>query len=333
VASYSLMKAVVCHKLGSIDQLTVEDGVASTAPVGTQVRIRVHAAGVNFPDLLMVQGKYQVKPPPPFTPGAECVGTVLEVGSTAQRVRVGERVIALPAWGAFAEEVTVDESRVLPVPDGIDDAIAAGLVLTYGTSHHALVQRAALQPGETLLVLGAAGGVGLAAVEIGARLGARVIAAASTKEKLAICREHGAAETVCYGEGEPPLKDAVKALTGGKGADVIYDPVGGDLFDASMRCIAWKGRLLVVGFASGRIPQLPANLALIKGCSVVGVFWGAFVEREPMVFAENMRQLYSWVLKGELRPFVSERVPLANAKDALRTVEQRKAVGKIILTT
>ncbi len=323
------MRALVCQEYGPIDRLRVEE-VPSPAPDPRQVRLKVHAAGVNFPDLLIVQGKYQVKAPVPFTPGAECVGTVVEVGGEVTRVRVGDRVIALPAWGAFAEELTVDEARVMPVPRAVDDTIAAGLVLTYGTSHHALVQRAALQPGETLLVLGAAGGVGLSAVEIGARLGARVIAAASTPEKLAVCREHGATDAICY--GDTPLRDAVKELLGGKGADVIYDPVGGDLFDAAMRCIAWKGRLLVVGFASGRIPQLPVNLALIKGCSVVGVHWGAFVEREPVLFAANMRQLFSWVERGELRPYVSETFPLARGLEALQRVERREAVGKIVLT-
>jgi len=323
------MKAVVCPEYGPIDRLTFEE--VPSMPLGpAQVRIKVHAAGVNFPDLLIVQGKYQVKPKPPFTPGAECVGTVVEAGADAQGVRVGDRVIALPAWGAFAEELVVDAARVMPVPPSIDDKVAAGLVLTYGTSHHALVQRAAIQPGETLLVLGASGGVGLAAVEIGARLGARVIAAASTPEKLAICRAHGATDVVCY--GDTPLRDAVKELTGGRGADVIYDPVGGDLFDASMRCIAWKGRLLVVGFASGRIPQLPANLALIKGCSIVGVHWGAFVEREPALFAENMKQLYAWVDGGDLKPLVSETYPLARALEALQRVERREVVGKIVLT-
>ena len=321
------MKALVCHEYGPIDALTVDE-VPAVPPAAGQLRIKVSAAGVNFPDLLIVQGKYQVKPAPPFTPGAECVGTVVEVGEGAAYA-VGDRVIALPAWGAFAEELTVDARRVMPVPPSLDDAIAAGLVLTYGTSQHALVQRAALQPGETLLVLGASGGVGLAAVELGALLGARVIAAASTREKLAVCREHGATELVCYGETR--LRDAVKELTGGKGADVIYDPVGGDLFDESMRCIAWKGRLLVVGFASGRIPQLPANLALLKGCSVTGVFWGGFVEREPFAFAENMRKLYGWVETGDLRPLVSETYPLARALDALRRVERREVVGKIVV--
>jgi NADPH2:quinone reductase len=323
------MKALVCRAYGPVDDLKVED-VPSPPPGTGQLRIKVHAAGVNFPDLLIAQGKYQIKPTPPFTPGAECVGTVLELGEGAQRFRVGERVIALPAWGAFAEEVTVDEARVMPVPDVIPDDIAAGLVLTYGTSQHALVQRAAIQPGETLLVLGASGGVGLAAVDIGVRLGAKVIAAASTHEKLAVCRERGATETICYGDTR--LRDAVKALTGGRGADVIYDPVGGDLFDESMRSIAWKGRLLVVGFASGRIPELPVNLALLKGCSVVGVHWGVFVEREPAVFAANMRTLYEWVANGELRPLVSETYPLARALDALRRVQRREAVGKIVLT-
>jgi NADPH2:quinone reductase len=323
------MRALVCHAYGAIDALTVDD-IAGTPPGRGQVRVKVSAAGVNFPDLLIAQGKYQIKPTPPFTPGAECVGTVVEVGDGVERTRQGDRVIALPAWGAFAEELTVDEARVMPVPPGIGDAVAAGLVLTYGTSQHALVQRAAIQPGETLLVLGASGGVGLAAVEIGARLGAKVIAAASTEAKLGVCREHGATEAVCYGDVR--LRDAVKALTGGKGADVIYDPVGGDLFDESMRCIAWKGRLLVVGFACGRIPQLPANLALLKGCSVVGVHWGAFVEKEPQVFAENMQVLYGWVERGELHPLVSETYPLPRAVEALRRVERREAVGKIVVT-
>jgi len=324
------MKALVCHAYGPIDGLTIDD-VPSKAPAKGELRLQVHAAGLNFPDLLIVQGKYQIKAPPPFTPGAECVGTVIDVGEGVERFRVGDRVIALPAWGAFAEELTVDQMRVLPVPAAIANEVAAGLVLTYGTSQHALVQRAAIQRGETLLVLGASGGVGLAAVEIGALLGARVIAAASTPEKLAVCRERGATETICYGQVR--LRDAVKELTGGKGADVIYDPVGGDLFDEAMRSIAWKGRLLVVGFASGRIPELPANLALLKGCAVVGVHWGAFVEREPFTFVENMRTLYAWVEKGELRPLVSETYPLARAVDAMRRIERREAVGKIVLTT
>jgi NADPH2:quinone reductase len=314
------MRALVCHAYGAIDALTVDE-ISATRPGRGQVRVRISAAGVNFPDLLIAQGKYQIKPTPPFTPGAECVGTVIEVGVGVERIREGDRVIALPAWGAFAEELTVDEARVMPVPHGIGDVVAAGLVLTYGTSQHALVQRAAIRPGETLLVLGASGGVGLAAVEIGARLGAKVIAAASTAAKLGVCREHGATETVCYGDVR--LRDAVKEL---------YDPVGGDLFDESMRCIAWKGRLLVVGFASGRIPQLPANLALLKGCSVVGVHWGAFVEKEPQVFAENMQVLYGWVERGELRPLVSETYPLPRAVEALRRVERREAVGKIVVT-
>jgi NADPH2:quinone reductase len=323
------MRALVCQENGPIDKLVLED-VPSTPPGSGQVRLEVHAAGVNFPDLLIVQGKYQLKPKAPFTPGAECVGTVVELGAGVTAFEEGERVLALPPWGAFAEEVTVDVARVMKVPASLDDEILAGLVLTYGTSHHALVQRAALAKGETLLVLGAAGGVGLAAVEMGALLGARVIAGASTAEKLAVCRERGATDVVCY--GDTPLKDAVKELTGGQGADVIYDPVGGDLFDASLRCIAWKGRLLVVGFASGRIPQLPANLALLKGCSVVGVHWGAFVDKEPGLFRENMTQLFGWVERGELRPYVSETFPLARGVEALHRVERREVVGKIVLT-
>jgi NADPH2:quinone reductase len=326
---YPVMRALVCHENGPIEGLRIED-VPTTAPKAGQLRVKVHAAGVNFPDVLIVEGKYQVKPPKPFTPGAECVGTVVELGHGVDRFRLGQRVLALPAWGAFAEELTVDAARVMAVPDGITDAVAAGLVLTYGTSQHALVQRGALKKGETLLVLGASGGVGIAAVEIGALLGAKVIAGASTEAKLAVCRDHGASATVCY--GTTPLKDAVKELTAGRGADVIYDPVGGDLFDASMRSIAWKGRLLVVGFASGRIPSMPANLALLKGCSVVGVFWGAFTEKEPEVFAENMRQLYGWVERGDLKPLVSETIPLSRAVDALRRIQAREAIGKLVLT-
>ncbi len=323
------MKALVCHAYGPIETLALEE-VPSVPPLAGQVRVKIAAAGVNFPDLLIVQGKYQVKPSMPFTPGAECVGTIVEVGKGVPAARLGERVIALPAWGAFAEEVTLDASRVLPVPAAISDEVAAGLVLTYATSHYALAQRAALRKGETLLVLGASGGVGLAAVELGVLLGARVIAAASTRDKLAVCRDHGAHELVCY--GEVPLKDAVKELTGGQGADVVYDPVGGDLFDASLRCIAWNGRILVVGFASGRIPTLPANLALIKNCSVVGVFWGAFTLREPERFAENMTQLFDWVVRGELRPYVSGTYPLHRGLEALQKIERREAVGKLVVT-
>jgi NADPH2:quinone reductase len=324
------MKAVMCKKFGPPESLVIED--VPVAAVGTkQVRIGVHACGVNFPDTLIIQDKYQFKPPLPFTPGGEVAGEVIEVGAGVTRLKVGDRVIAMVGWGGFAEELVVDEERTMPVPRGMDLVTAAGFTMTYGTSYHALEQRARLSPGETLLVLGAAGGVGLAAVELGRLMGARVIAAASSAEKLAICREYGADETVNY--DAESLKDRVKELTSGQGADVIYDAVGGDYFDQAIRCINWKGRLLVVGFASGRIPQLPVNLVLLKGCSIVGVFWGAFTGREPDVNARNLQKLGHWYEEGKLKPHVCKTYPLERAAEALNDIINRKAKGKIVLAT
>jgi len=324
------MKAVICKQFGPPESLVVED-VASVALGPKQVRIGVHACGVNFPDTLIIQDKYQFKPPLPFTPGGEVAGEVIEVGSEVTRVKVGDRVIAMVGWGGFAEELVVEAERMMPVPRGMDLVTAAGFTMTYGTSYHALEQRARLCPGETLLVLGAAGGVGLAAVELGRLMGARVIAAASNAEKLALCREYGADETVNY--DAEPLKDRVKELTGGHGADVIYDAVGGDYFDQAMRCINWNGRLLVVGFASGRIPQLPVNLVLLKGCSVVGVFWGAFTGREPEANARNLDTLGQWYEQGKLKPYVCKTYPLERVGEALNDILERRAKGKIVLTT
>src|ERR1700722_1356393 len=283
------MKAVVCRSFGPPENLTLEE-VADPTPVRGQVLIDVYAAGLNFPDVLQVAGKYQFQPPFPFTPGSEFAGIVTEVGMGVGGVKPGDRVMALSGTGALAERVAVDANAVELIPDTMNFNVAAALGLAYGTSYHAVAQRADLHHGEILLVLGASGGVGLAAVEIGKAFGAHVIAGASSAEKLEIARQHGADVLVNYAEGS--LKDKIKELTGGKGADVIFDPVGGDLFDQCTRCINWNGRILVVGFASGTIPKYPVNLALLKGCQIVGVFWGEFRKREPETFGQNCQALF-----------------------------------------
>jgi NADPH2:quinone reductase len=323
------MRAVLCKTYGPPESLVVEDVAAPDCGPG-QVRIKVHASGVNFPDTLIIQGKYQFKPELPFSPGGEVAGVVDAVGEGVEDFRAGDRVIALTGWGGYAEQVVVDADRVLPLPQSMDLVTGAGFGLTYGTSIHALRQRGQLTAGETLLVLGAAGGVGLATVELGKVMGARVIAAAGSAEKLAAAKAAGADECINYQNGS--LKDQVKALTDDRGADVIYDPVGGDLFDQSMRCINWGGRLLVVGFASGRIPQLPANLALLKGCSVVGVFWGEFRRRQPRENRANFEDLFRWHAEGKLKPHISKTYPLEAAGQALTAMEQRSVVGKVVLT-
>ncbi|MET1079287.1 MAG: NADPH:quinone oxidoreductase family protein [Pseudomonas sp.] len=322
------MKAMLCKAFGPAETLVLEE-VASPVAKKNEVLVDVHAAGVNFPDTLIIEGNYQFKPPFPFSPGGEAAGVIREVGEKVSHLKVGDRVMALTGWGSFAEQVAVAGYNVLPIPAGMDFTTAAAFGMTYGTSMHALRQRAALQPDETLLVLGASGGVGLAAVEIGKAMGARVIAAASSAEKLAVAKAAGADELINYSESS--LKDEVKRLTGGQGADVIYDPVGGDLFDQAVRAIAWNGRLLVVGFASGRIPELPVNLALLKGAAVVGVFWGAFAQRQPADNAANFQQLFSWFATGQLKPLVSQVFPLAESAHAINTLGQRKAVGKVVV--
>lgn len=323
------MKAVLCKAFGPAETLVLEE-IASPEAKKNEVLLQVHAAGVNFPDTLIIEGKYQFKPPFPFSPGGEAAGVVTAVGEKVSHLNVGDRVMALTGWGSFAEEVAVPGYNVMPIPASMDFASAAAFGMTYGTSMHALKQRANLQPGETLLVLGASGGVGLAAVEIGKAMGAKVIAAASSAEKLEVAKAAGADELINYSESN--LKDEVKRLTGGQGADVIYDPVGGDLFDAAIRSIAWNGRLLVVGFASGRIPELPVNLTLLKGAAVVGVFWGAFAQRQPQDNAANFQQLFAWHAEGKLKPLVSQTFPLAQAAEAINTLGQRKAVGKVVVT-
>ncbi|MFG0540102.1 NADPH:quinone oxidoreductase family protein [Pseudomonas sp. YQ_5] len=322
------MKAVLCKTLGPARNLVLEE-VASPLPKKNEILLDVHAAGVNFPDTLIIEGKYQFQPPLPFSPGGEAAGVVAAIGEKAGAFKVGDRVMALTGWGAFAEQVAVPFYNVLPIPASMDFTTAAAFGMTYGTSMHALRQRGQLQAGETLLVLGASGGVGLAAVEIGKAMGARVIAAASSAEKLAVAKAAGADELIDYSQAN--LREEIKRLTGGQGVDVIYDPVGGELFEQAMRGLAWNGRLLVVGFASGSIPQLAANLVLLKGAAVLGVFWGAFAQRQPKDNAANFRQLFAWHAEGKLKPLVSQTYPLEQAGAAIEKLGQRQAVGKLVV--
>ncbi|BDM20403.1 NADPH:quinone oxidoreductase family protein [Pseudomonas sp. LRP2-20] len=322
------MKAVLCKTLGPARDLVLED-VASPLPKKNEILLDVQAAGVNFPDTLIIEGKYQFQPPLPFSPGGEAAGVVAAVGERASTFKVGDRVMALTGWGAFAEQVAVPFYNVMPIPEHMDFTTAAAFGMTYGTSMHALKQRGQLQPGETLLVLGASGGVGLAAVEIGKAMGAKVIAAASSAEKLVVAKAAGADELIDYSQAS--LKEEIKRLTGGQGVDVIYDPVGGELFDQAVRGLAWQGRLLVVGFASGTIPQMAANLVLLKGAAVLGVFWGAFAQRQPEDNTANFRQLFAWHAEGKLKPLVSRTYPLAEAGAAIEALGQRRAVGKLVV--
>jgi NADPH2:quinone reductase len=322
------MKAVLCKTLGPARNLVLEE-VASPLPKKNEILLDVQAAGVNFPDTLIIEGKYQFQPPLPFSPGGEAAGVVAAVGEKAGAFKVGDRVMALTGWGAFAEQVAVPFYNVLPIPASMDFTTAAAFGMTYGTSMHALRQRGQLQAGETLLVLGASGGVGLAAVEIGKAMGARVIAAASSAEKLAVAKAAGADELIDYSQAN--LREEIKRLTGGQGVDVIYDPVGGELFEQAVRGLAWNGRLLVVGFASGSIPQLTANLVLLKGAAVLGVFWGAFAQRQPEDNAANFRQLFAWHAEGKLKPLVSQTYPLEQAGAAIEKLGQRQAVGKLVV--
>jgi NADPH:quinone reductase len=323
------MKAVVCKAFGPPETLVVED-VPSPAPGPGEVVVSMHAASLNFPDVLIIQNKYQVKPPLPFSPGSELAGVVKAVGDGVTRVKPGDRVMAFTGYGAFAEEVKTHESRLVPMPAGMDFPTAASFILTYGTSDHALSDRGALAAGETLLVLGAAGGVGLAAVEIGKALGARVIAGASSEEKLAACRAHGADDTINYAMED--LRERIKTITGATGVDVVYDAVGGPYTEPALRSTAWRGRLLVVGFAAGDIPRIPLNLTLLKGCSIVGVFWGDFARREPGRFASRVKQLGEWFQQGKLKPHVSATLPLDRAVEALQMMASRKVIGKVVLT-
>ena len=322
------MKAIVCHNFSDLDQLTFEDIDAPT-PGANELLIDIHATGINFPDALMVMGLYQVKPPLPFSPGMEVAGTVTAVGADVNRFKVGDRIVAGCQTGGYAQQVCIPEQAAFAIPQGISDAEAAALLIAYGTAHHALKQRANLKSGESLLVLGAAGGTGLAAVQIGKAMGANVIAACSTEEKLQTAKSHGADHLINYQEAD--LKAELKQITQGKGVDVVYDPVGGDAFDICSRTMAWNGRLLVIGFTSGKIPKLPVNLALVKGYSLVGVFWGEFTQREPDVYAKNMQELFGWIESDVFRPVIDSEVPLEQAVDALKKVMQRKVQGKLII--
>jgi NADPH2:quinone reductase len=323
------MKAVLCKQYGPPDSLVVEELASPRAGAG-EVVVSVKAASLNFPDVLIIQNKYQFKPPLPFSPGSELAGVVKEVGDGVKGYKAGDKVMAFTTYGAFAEEVKTEANRLLPIPEGMSFTEAAAFVLTYGTTDHALRDRAGLKSGETLLVLGAAGGVGLAAVEVGKALGAKVIACASSEDKLAVCKSHGADATINYATED--LREGVKALTDGRGVDVVYDPVGGAYTEPAFRSLAWRGRLLVVGFAAGEIPKLPLNLALLKGASAVGVFWGDFARREPQAFAASMRQLGEWYRAGKLKPHVAQTMPLERAAEALKLMAARKVTGKLVLT-
>lgn len=322
------MKAVLCKAYGPPESLVIEE-VEPLKPGPGQVVIGVKACGINFPDTLIIEGKYQFKPEMPFSPGGEVAGVVKELGERVEHVKIGDRVIAFTGWGGFAEEVLVDAGKLIPIPPQMDFATASAFVMVYGTSHYALKDRAKLQPGETLLVLGAAGGVGLAAVELGKIMGAHVIAAASSDEKLAICREHGADESINYATED--LKERIKTLTSGKGVDVIYDPVGGNYSEAALRGMAWEGRHLVIGFTAGDIPRIPLNLTLLKGCSIMGVFWGSFTARDPQRNQEHLHELVSWFQAGKIRPHISATYPLHRAADALNDMLARKITGKAVL--
>src|SRR5579875_264103 len=330
------MKAILSKTVGGPDTLVLEDAPDPALKPG-EVVVAVKACGVNYPDVIIIEDKYQFKPPRPFSPGGEISGVVEAVGEGVTKVKVGDRVIGQAGWGGMAEKIALAEARCIPMPDGMSFEEGAAFIMTYGTSHCALKQRADLKAGETLLVLGAAGGVGLAAVELGKAAGARVIAACSSQEKVDLCLKHGADAGVVYPRG-PFDKDGKKALAaqfkdacGEKGADVIYDAVGGDYAEAALRAIAWEGRFLVIGFPQG-IAKLPLNLTLLKSCQVVGVFWGAFATRDPEANAANNRELFALYAKGAIRPRVSKTFALAEGAEAIAWVAGRKALGKVVVT-
>ena len=324
------MKALVCKELGLADKLELVDDWADPELGDHDVLIEVKAAGLNFPDVLIIQGKYQIQPELPFIPGGECSGVVTAVGANVTRFKVGDKVLSMGASGAFCEKIAANEYAVFPMPQSLSFEQAAGISITYFTSYYALKQRANIQPGETLLVLGAAGGVGTTAIELGKLMGARVIAAASSQEKLALCKQLGADEVINY--NEVSLKDAVKELTGGKGVDVVYDPVGGDYAEPAIRSMAWNGRYLVIGFASGPIPKIPLNLALLKGCSLVGVFWGRFSGEEPEQNIKNIEALWELFDSGKISPVVTDSFPFAQYEEAFNCLIERRARGKVIMT-
>jgi NADPH2:quinone reductase len=323
------VKAILCHRFGPPDDLVLADVPEPAAGAG-EIVAKVAAVGLNFMDTLIIAGKYQAKPPFPFSPGAEFAGVVESVGAGVTAFAPGDRVMGYTNFGAARERLAVAADNISKLTADLDFERAAALTITYGTGYHALKHRARLQPGETLAVLGASGGAGLAAVELGKLMGARVIACASTDDKLAVCRDHGADATINYARED--LRERIKALTDGKGVDVVYDPVGGPYTEPAFRSLAWRGRHLVVGFAAGEIPKLPLNLALLKGASLVGVFWGDFARRQPKEFAQSIRQLGQWYAEGKLKPHVSQTLPLEKAVDALKLMAARQVKGKLVLT-
>lgn len=324
------MRAVLCKEWGGPEKLVVED-VPSPPVKDGAVRVAVHAAGINFADLLLISGQYQEKPAFPFTPGMEASGTVTEVGNGVSGLKVGDRVMALTGTGGYAEETVVDAGRVYKIPDKMDFLAAAAFPVTYGTSHGAFDWRAHLKPGEWLLVHGAAGGVGLTAVEIGKVMGAKVIASAGGPEKLAIAKQYGADHLIDYSRED--IRERVKEITAGRGVDVVYDPVGGDAFDASLRSIAWGGRIIVIGFASGRIPQAPANIVLVKNIDIIGFYWGSHQARKPELLRDSYAKLLRWFEEGKLKPHVSAQLDLKQVGQAMELLRQRKSTGKVVLTT
>lgn len=322
------MQAILCSSYGPAENLSIEK-VPNPKPEADEAIVEVFSASLNFPDGLQIQGKYQFQPPMPFSPGSEVGGRIIEVGSSVSEFEIGDRVMATPGIGGLAERVKVKQEALRKIPDNMDFRTAASFVMVYTTSYYALKQRARLAPGETLLILGASGGVGLAAVELGKLMGARVIAAASSVEKLNFIKQFSPDESLDYSDGE--IKEKVNNLTNGRGADVIYDPVGGDLFDQACRCINWNGRLLVVGFASGRIPEYKANLALLKGSSMVGVFLGRFRKEEPEEYEQNFRDLFSFYKQGKIKPIVTQSFAFDDYVDAFNVFTERRVMGKVTL--
>jgi NADPH2:quinone reductase len=328
---------MLCKEYGPPETLQLTELPSPVADRGQAV-FSVKSCGVNFPDVLIIENKYQFRPALPFAPGAEIAGVVKSTGEGVSNVKPGDRVIASVGHGGMSEEIVVDAARCIPMPDSMDFETGSALILTYGTSHYALKDRAKLKPGENLVVLGAAGGVGLAAVELGKAMGARVIAGASSQEKVDLAKKHGAADGFVYPTGklsrdqQKELSEQIKALTGGKGADVLYDPVGGDYSEPAIRAMNWEGRFLVIGFAAGEIPRIPLNLSLLKSCDILGVFWGAFTARNPKRNQEHLAEIARWVAEGKIKPYVSARFPLARAGEAIRMLADRKATGKIVVT-
>lgn len=331
------MKALLSKVVGGPETLVLEDVASPEAKPGFAV-VEVKAVGVNFPDVLIIEDKYQFKPARPFSPGGEVSGVVKAVGEGVTNVKPGDRVLGNTGWGGMAQEIAMEAGRLTVIPDAMPFDEAAAFIMTYGTSYHALKDRADLKPGQTLLVLGAAGGVGLAAVELGKVMGARVIAACSSQEKVDLAKARGADEGVVYGrgpfdrDGQKQLAELFKQACGPNGADAIYDAVGGDYAEPALRSIAWEGRYLVVGFAAGDIPKIPLNLALLKGCEIVGVFWGAWVGKNPGRHAESVQELLKFYEAGKIKPHVSERFPLDKAADAIRHLASRQAMGKVVVT-